>query len=74
MKAEQVRREKRVCKCHNVNVGALEDAISAGSLTTVEALAEATHASTGCGGCRDTLEQMIEVANAGGAVPASKAA
>ncbi|TDX67568.1 nitrogenase molybdenum-cofactor synthesis protein NifE [Methylosinus sp. sav-2] len=74
VKAEQVRREKRVCKCHNVNVGALEDAIVAGSLTTVDALAEATHAGTGCGGCRDTMEQMIEAANAGGAVPASKAA
>ncbi|WP_026191651.1 nitrogenase iron-molybdenum cofactor biosynthesis protein NifE [Methylosinus sp. LW4] len=74
VKAEQVRREKRVCKCHSVNVGALEDAIAAGSLTTVDALAEATHAGTGCGGCRDTMEQMIEAANAGGAVPASKAA
>ncbi|MBG0810267.1 nitrogenase iron-molybdenum cofactor biosynthesis protein NifE [Methylosinus sp. H3A] len=74
VKAEQVRREKRICKCHNVNVGALEDAIAAGSLTSVDALAEATHAGTGCGGCRDQLEQMIEAANAGGAVPASKAA
>ena len=42
--AESARREKRVCKCHNVNVGALEDAIEAGSLTTVDALADATHA------------------------------
>ncbi|WP_400765987.1 nitrogenase iron-molybdenum cofactor biosynthesis protein NifE [Methylosinus sporium] len=74
VKAEQVRREKRVCKCHSVNVGALEDAIAAGSLTTVDALAEVTHAGTGCGGCRDTMEQMIEAANASGAVPASKAA
>ena len=30
VKAEQVRREKRVCKCHNVDVGALEDAIVRG--------------------------------------------
>ena len=32
--AEAARREKRVCKCHNVNVGALEDAIRDGTLTT----------------------------------------
>jgi nitrogenase molybdenum-cofactor synthesis protein NifE len=73
-KAEAARREKRVCKCHNVNVGALEDAIKAGNLTSVDALAEATHAGTGCGGCRDTLESMIEAANVDGAVPASIAA
>ncbi|PWB84411.1 MAG: nitrogenase iron-molybdenum cofactor biosynthesis protein NifE [Methylocystaceae bacterium] len=73
-RAEAARREKRVCNCHNVNVGALEDAIEAGSLTTVDALAEATHAGTGCGGCRGALEAIVEAANDAGAVPASKAA
>jgi nitrogenase molybdenum-cofactor synthesis protein NifE len=73
VQAEAVRRETRVCKCHNVNVGALEDAIATGA-ATVEALAEATRAGTGCGGCRGVLETMVEAASETGAVPASKAA
>jgi nitrogenase molybdenum-cofactor synthesis protein NifE len=74
VKAEAMRRETRVCKCHNVNVGAIEDAIRVGKLTSVDAIGEATHAGTGCGGCRDAVETLLQATDVSGAVPASIAA
>ncbi|MFE2149373.1 FAD-dependent oxidoreductase [Streptomyces lavendulae] len=43
-----------VCHCNNVTGDALAEAWEAGA-RTVEALAAATRAGTGCGGCRDEL-------------------
>jgi nitrogenase molybdenum-cofactor synthesis protein NifE len=73
-RAEAARREKRICQCNNVSVGAIEDAIRGGSPASVAAVAEETRASTGCGGCRNAIEELVEAVNDSGAIPASKAA
>jgi assimilatory nitrate reductase electron transfer subunit len=48
-----------VCRCNTVTKGALVTAFRAGSRTPA-ALASATRASTGCGGCRETVCGIAE--------------
>jgi nitrogenase molybdenum-cofactor synthesis protein NifE len=67
---EAARREQRVCDCHNVDVGAIEDAIRAGALDSVAAIGAATHAGTGCGGCQGALAAILDSR----AAPAARAA
>jgi nitrogenase molybdenum-cofactor synthesis protein NifE len=66
-RAEEARRMKRICNCHGVDLGAIEDALRAGGLENVAA---ATRAGTGCGGCQNNIAAIA----ATGAVPASQAA
>jgi nitrogenase molybdenum-cofactor synthesis protein NifE len=73
-RAEEVRREQKVCSCQNVNVGAIEDALRANGLDSVEAVGGATRAGTGCGGCQAKVAEILEAFNGAGAVPASRAA
>jgi NAD(P)H-nitrite reductase large subunit len=40
-----------VCSCNAVSRASIDRAIVAGGLTTLEQVANATRASTGCGGC-----------------------
>jgi bacterioferritin-associated ferredoxin len=48
-----------VCICRAVTEDRVHAAIDQGA-TTTEAVAEATRAGTGCGGCRDYIEDMID--------------
>jgi nitrogenase molybdenum-cofactor synthesis protein NifE len=73
-RAEEARRAIKVCSCHNVNVGAIEDALRADALGSVEAIGGATHAGTGCGGCQGKIAEILDAMSSAGAVPASKAA
>ncbi|MGA8772328.1 MAG: nitrogenase iron-molybdenum cofactor biosynthesis protein NifE, partial [Rhodomicrobium sp.] len=49
--AREVNRRKLICECNRVHAGAIEDAIRAGGLRTVEEVMARTLASGGCGGC-----------------------
>ncbi|WP_045226858.1 nitrogenase iron-molybdenum cofactor biosynthesis protein NifE [Methyloterricola oryzae] len=58
--AREKRRSAPVCKCKTVNRGAIEDAIVAQGLATVDAISAATGAGTGCGSCAGKLEKILE--------------
>jgi assimilatory nitrate reductase electron transfer subunit len=51
--------EETVCFCGGVTVGDIKAAVEAGN-TTIEAVQEATGASTHCGGCKEKVEELIE--------------
>jgi NAD(P)H-nitrite reductase large subunit len=51
--------EETVCFCGSVTVGDIKAAVEAGN-TTIEAVQEATGASTHCGGCLEKVEALIE--------------
>jgi assimilatory nitrate reductase electron transfer subunit len=51
--------EETVCFCAGVSVGDIKAAVEAGN-TTIEAVQEATGASTHCGGCKEKVEELIE--------------
>lgn len=64
--AEEKRRSKKICKCKTVHLGAIEDAIKAGGLTTVAQVTEVTHAGSGCTGCRGAIDGILsDMASAG---------
>jgi bacterioferritin-associated ferredoxin len=48
------------CICHAVTETEIIEAVDNGA-DTVEAVAEATGASTGCGSCHDRVEDLIEL-------------
>jgi nitrogenase molybdenum-cofactor synthesis protein NifE len=73
-KAEEARRGKNVCQCRSVSVGAIEDAIAAHALGTVEAVTGETGAGGGCGGCQEKIASILAERAEAGAIPASKAA
>jgi assimilatory nitrate reductase electron transfer subunit len=50
--------EETVCFCTGVTVGDIKAAVEAGN-TTLEAVQEATGASTHCGGCKEKVEDLI---------------
>jgi NAD(P)H-nitrite reductase large subunit len=51
--------EETVCFCGSVTMGDIKAAVEAGN-TTIEAVQEATGASTHCGGCKEKVEELIE--------------
>jgi nitrogenase molybdenum-cofactor synthesis protein NifE len=57
--AEATRRAKKICFCKTVDLGSIEDAIAAHSLTTVEGVKERTNASGGCGACKGRVEDIL---------------
>ncbi|MDI4664519.1 nitrogenase iron-molybdenum cofactor biosynthesis protein NifE [Xanthobacter autotrophicus] len=67
--AEAKRRAKKVCNCKSVDVGAIEDAIHAGASNLADVKAQ-TKASSGCGGCAERIEEMLDAA-ASTSVPAT---
>ncbi len=48
-----------VCSCASVTREQIEQAIAAGGLERVTAVAQATGATTGCGGCRTEVERIL---------------
>ncbi|WP_188269117.1 MULTISPECIES: nitrite reductase large subunit NirB [unclassified Streptomyces] len=51
-----------VCSCHNVTKGAVAGAIAGHHLTDVGGIKRHTKAGTGCGGCVDTLQAVLDAA------------
>jgi bacterioferritin-associated ferredoxin len=47
------------CICHAVTEDQVKDAIDLGA-TTVDAVATVTQAGTGCGGCQEYIEDLID--------------
>ena len=69
--AEEKRRVRKICECSNVSLGAIEDAVRDGA-DSVAAVGKATQAGTGCGGCHEKIEAILNAST--GALPASQAA
>ena len=57
--AEAARRAKKICNCKSVDLGTIEDAIKAHTLTGVDGVREYTHASGGCGACSQRIEEIF---------------
>ncbi|MGW6416872.1 nitrite reductase large subunit NirB [Streptomyces sp. NPDC055055] len=49
-----------VCSCHNVTKGAVAEAIAEHGLTDVGGVKRCTKAGTGCGGCVNTLQAVLD--------------
>lgn len=54
----EARADRMVCNCHKVSEVRLREAIGGGAVS-IEALALATKAGTGCGSCRSELSQLL---------------
>jgi nitrogenase molybdenum-cofactor synthesis protein NifE len=72
--AEKVRRAKKICYCKMVDLGAIEDAIHAHDLTTVDGVKERTNASGGCGACKGRIEDVLAATAASSPAPVLQAA
>ncbi|WP_406059138.1 nitrite reductase large subunit NirB [Streptomyces sp. NBC_01077] len=51
-----------VCSCHNVTKGAVAGAIAEHGLTDIGGVKRCTRAGTGCGGCVNTLQAVLDAA------------
>ncbi|GHG24143.1 nitrite reductase large subunit NirB [Streptomyces zaomyceticus] len=51
-----------VCSCHNVTKGAVAGAIAEHGLTDIGGVKRCTKAGTGCGGCVNTLQAVLDAA------------
>lgn len=51
--------DEMICFCGSVTAGDIKAAVEAGN-TTLEAVKQATGASTHCGGCEPRVEELIE--------------
>lgn len=51
--------EEPVCVCYQVTAEEIERAVRMGGLKTVEEVTAATRACSGCGSCRDDIEEII---------------
>jgi len=50
-----------ICSCHNIAKGAICQAVSAASLTTVASIKSCTKAGTGCGSCVPLLNELLKI-------------
>jgi assimilatory nitrate reductase electron transfer subunit len=48
-----------VCRCNGVTKGRIQDSVLGGA-RTVQAVADATRATTGCGGCREVVTGIVD--------------
>ncbi|QES06598.1 nitrite reductase large subunit [Streptomyces venezuelae] len=51
-----------VCSCHNVTKGAVAGAVAEHGLTDIGGIRRRTKAGTGCGGCVNTLQAVLDAA------------
>lgn len=56
-------RNETICNCMGVTRGEIMDAITTKGLKTVEQVSEATEAGTGCGGCVDEIQKILDEVN-----------
>ena len=69
--AREAERQKLICECNSVHAGAIEDAIRAEGLRTVEEVTARTLAAGGCGCCAPSVAAILERINA--PLPANEA-
>ena len=56
-------RDEIICNCMDVTRGTIVDAIKAKGLTTVQEVSDETGAGTGCGGCVDDIQAILDEVN-----------
>lgn len=56
-------RDEIICNCFSVSRGTIEDAIKEKGLKSVEQVGEATEAGTGCGGCHEKIQEILDEIN-----------
>lgn len=56
-------RNEEICHCMAVTYGEIVDAIKTKELKTVEEVGKATNAGTGCGGCHEDIEKILNEVN-----------
>jgi len=52
-----------ICHCFEVSREEIEKAIRERNLKTVEEVGEATNAGTGCGGCQERIQEILDEIN-----------
>ena len=52
-----------ICDCFEVSREEIENAIREKGLKTVEEVGEATNAGTGCGGCQEQIQEILDEIN-----------
>lgn len=52
-----------ICNCMGVTRGEIIKAIKEKGLTTVEQVGDATDAGTGCGGCQEDIQDILNEVN-----------
>lgn len=52
-----------ICNCMGVTRDEIVTAIKAKNLTTVEQVGDETSAGTGCGGCQDKIQEILNEVN-----------
>ena len=52
-----------ICHCFEVSREEIENAIREKWLKTVEEVGEATNAGTGCGGCQEQIQEILDEIN-----------
>ena len=52
-----------ICHCFEVSTEEIENAIREKGLKTVEEVGEATNAGTGCGGCQEQIQEILDEIN-----------
>lgn len=54
---------EEICHCMGVSRKEIIEAITTKGLKTVEQVGEETSAGTGCGGCQDTIQDILNEVN-----------
>ena len=52
-----------ICHCFEVSREEIENAIRGKGLKTVEEVGEVTNAGTGCGGCQEQIQEILDEIN-----------
>ena len=52
-----------ICHCFEVSREEIENAIREKGLKTVEKVGEVTNAGTGCGGCQEQIQEILDEIN-----------
>ena len=55
--------DKTLCFCMGLTENEVRDAIISNKLKTVEEVGEATKAGTGCGGCKENIQKLLDEIN-----------
>lgn len=55
--------KEEICHCMGVTRGEIIDAIKSKKLKTVEDVGKETSAGTGCGGCQDDIQSILDEIN-----------
>ena len=56
-------RNETICNCMDVTRGEIIDAINENGLKSVEEVGETTGAGTGCGGCQELIQEILDEIN-----------